>query len=334
MLTIGVMEECQVASVETAPSFSRWRRPAALAGVVLALTLGGCAGRGSVASAPPPPSATRPAVPATEPVAASRESTANAPAGAPRDTHENLHAVLWMQQSAEYRAAAIGAYARAQLLLDRALEQPQHTAALEQAGQPLPMPTAVVLDVDETVLDNSPFQAEQVRRRAGRFNPSLWTQWVTQASAAPIPGVAEFLAHARERGVKTVFVTNRDALTEKTATIENLRRHGFDATAENVLCAGERGWTRDKRVRRDYVAKQYRILLLVGDDLGDFVTVQGLDVAQRASLIDKYATFWKDRWVVVPNPAYGSWEAAAAAGAGESDDAVLEHKRGLLRGVP
>lgn len=328
------MEECQMVSVYTASWSSRGRRRAALASIVWVLTVHGCAGRGGVASAPPPPNAANPAARAVDPAGASRESSANPPAGAPRDTHENLHAVLWMQQSAEYRAAAIGAYARAQLLLDRALEQPQHTAALEQAGQPLPMPTAVVLDVDETVLDNSPYQAEQVRRRAASFNPSLWTQWVTKANAAPIPGVADFLAHARDRGVKAVFVTNRDSLTEKTATIENLRRHGFDATAENVLCAGERGWTRDKRVRRDYVAKQYRILLLVGDDLGDFVTVQGLDTSQRAALIDRYAAFWRDRWVIIPNPAYGSWEAAVAAGSGEGDEAVLEHKRGLLKGIP
>lgn len=284
-----------------------------------------CASRTGAATQP----ATTPAVPA----AAAAPAAGSVATTTPRDTHENLNAVLWMQTSAEYRAATIGAYARASALLDTALDQPDHTAALEQQDQPLPDAAAVVLDVDETVLDNSPYQGEQVRRRAAAFDADLWTRWVSSSRAEPIPGVVDFLAHARERGVKAVFITNRDALTEKAATIENLRRLGFEATAENVLCAGERGWTRDKRVRRDFVAKQYRILLLVGDDLGDFVSVQGLSLPQRAALLDRYKGYWEDRWVVIPNPAYGSWESAVTSGA-SGDDAVLERKRATTKGLP
>ncbi len=288
-----------------------------------------CAGRNSGAVAATPP---RPAPGA--PVAGAPAVVGQGTPFPARDAHENLNAVLWMQSAVEYRAAALGAYARAQSLLDRALDRLDQTAALEQLGQPLPTPTAVILDVDETVLDNSPYQGEQVRRRATRFDQALWTRWVTAARADPIPGVVEFLTHARERGVKAVFVTNRDAATEKAATIENLRRFGLDANAENVLCSGERGWTRDKRVRRDFVAKQYRILLLIGDDLGDFVPVQGLSIEQRAKLLDEHKSYWQDRWVVVPNPAYGSWEAAVTAGAAEGDAAVLEQKRTLVKGLP
>jgi acid phosphatase len=290
---------------------------------------GACAGRSSGAVAAPPH---QPA-----PVAPAASAAPVAGLGTPfpaRDTHENLNAVLWMQSAVEYRAAALGAYARAQSLLDRALDRVDQTAALEQLGEPLPAPTAVILDVDETVLDNSPYQGEQVRQRATRFDQALWTRWVTAARADPIPGVVEFLTHARERGVKAVFVTNRDATTEKAATIENLRRLGLDANAENVLCSGERGWTRDKRVRRDFVAKQYRILLLIGDDLGDFVPVQGLSLDQRAKLLDEHKSYWQDRWVVVPNPAYGSWEVAIAAGAAEGDAGVLERKRAVVKGLP
>lgn len=303
----------------------RWVIAAVLVASVASVA---CGGRGAGATVAPHPQG--PA--AVPPQAATPGQPVAARAAAARDTHENLNAVLWMQSSAEYRAAAIGTYARARMLLDLALDRADHTAALEQRGQPLPAPTAVILDVDETVLDNSPYQGEQVRRHATRFDGALWTQWVTAARAEPIPGVVEFLAHARDRGVKAVFVTNRDALTEKAATIENLRRLGLDANAENVLCAGERGWSRDKRVRRDFVAKQYRILLLIGDDLGDFVSVQGLSLEQRARLVDDHEQFWQDRWIVVPNPAYGSWEAAMATG--EDDEAVLQRKRALVKGLP
>lgn len=305
-----------------------WRRRARRAwpaGVLLlAVSMSaGCAARGTgAASATPPP-----------PLPAQESHAGGAPVPA-RNTHENLNAVLWMQSAVEYRAAALGAYARAQSLLDRALDSANHTAALEQLGEPLPAPTAVILDVDETVLDNSPYQGEQVRRNATRFDQALWTRWVSAARADPIPGAVAFLTHARDRGVKAVFVTNRDAATEKAATIENLRRLGLDANAENVLCAGERGWTRDKRVRRDAVAKQYRILLLIGDDLGDFVPVQGLSLDQRAKLLDDHQSYWQDRWVVVPNPAYGSWEAAVTTGAAEGDAGILERKRAVLKGLP
>ena len=194
------------------------------------------------------------------------------PAGR-RDTHENLHAVLWMQTSAEYQAITRGLYHLAAAALDRALEDPRWTAIPEQAGRPdlAALAPAVILDVDETVLDNSPEEGQRVLDRA-RYMPDLFAKWVTRAEAEAIPGADDFIRYALRRGVQVYLVTNR-AASLKASTVENLARLQVPLGPEFVLCRGERGWEGDKSSRRQFVAADHRVLLMVGDDLGDFVSI-------------------------------------------------------------
>jgi 5'-nucleotidase (lipoprotein e(P4) family) len=237
-----------------------------------------------------------------------------------RDTHENLHAVLWMQTSAEYQAITRGLYRLAAAQLDRALEDPRWTAIPEQAGRPdLPaLAPAVILDVDETILDNSPEEGQRVLDRA-HYMPDLFAKWVTRAEAQPIPGADDFMRYALRRGVQVYLVTNRMA-SLKASTVENLVKLQVPLGPEFVLCRGERGWEGDKSSRRQFVAADHRVLLMVGDDLGDFVSISGalpaggtepprlLPRAERRALIDRFSGYWEDRWIVLPNPAYDSWE--------------------------
>jgi len=237
-----------------------------------------------------------------------------------RDTHENLHAVLWMQASAEYQAITRGLYHLAAVQLDRALEDPRWTAIPEQAGRPdlQALAPAVILDVDETVLDNSPEEGQRVLDRA-RYMPDLFAKWVTRAEAQAIPGADDFMRYALRRGVQVYLVTNRMA-SLKASTVENLVKLQVPLGPEFVLCRGERGWEGDKSSRRQFVAADHRVLLMVGDDLGDFVSISGavpagstepprmLPRAERRALIDRFSGYWEDRWIVLPNPAYGSWE--------------------------
>src|SRR5262245_19274028 len=125
-----------------------------------------------------------------------------------RKTHENLNAVLWMQTAVEYQGGALQAYAAARTALDRALADRQWTAAVEQTGDFSSLPPAVVLDLDETVLDNSAFQARQVAN-ATSYNDEAWAAWCQERKAGAIPGAVEFLKYARSRGVIPFFVTNR-----------------------------------------------------------------------------------------------------------------------------
>ena len=201
-------------------------------------------------------------------------------------------------------------------MLDRALKDKSWTAALEQAGNYRKLPPAAVVDIDETVLDNAPYQASQVVAGVG-FIPAQWTEWVMQAAAAPIPGAVEFCKYAASRGVQVFYVTNRDTGHEE-STRRNLAAHGFPlATAvDTVLVRGEKAeWaSSDKGIRRKEVASRYRILLLVGDDLGDFLSGVRASLARRRELSAPYTSFWGSKWIIIPNPGYGSWEEALLVG--------------------
>ena len=182
------------------------------------------------------------------------------------------------------------------------------TAALEQTADYQLLPTAVIVDVDETVLDNSPFQARLVKQ-GKEFSPALWEEWVLEARARAIPGAKEFVEFLKEQGVELFYVTNREL---KAPTLKNIRSDlDPDAAADHVLCKYEKpGWGSDKTPRRALIAKTHRILLLVGDDYNDFVFLGKLGATERTQLAEKYENYWGTRWVIMSNPLYGNWERA------------------------
>lgn len=232
------------------------------------------------------------------------------PASTPSE-HPTLFSTLWVQTAAEYRATAWQAFAAARESLERALADSSWTAAVEQEGRDFAaLPPAIILDVDETVLDNSPFQA-RVILAGGAFDPGAWARWVEEAAAPPVPGAREFLRLADSLGVAIFYVTNRDAELEA-ATRRNIQAAGMplDPALDDVLARGEReGWTSDKSSRREEIAAHHRIVLLVGDDFNDFVAAR-LPRAVRDRLVERYRDRWGERWIVLPNPNYGSWEGA------------------------
>jgi len=224
-----------------------------------------------------------------------------------------LNSTLWVQSSAEYYAAARQAYRLAELMLQQALESPDWTAALEQeaAGGFESLPPAVILDVDETVLDNSPSQARQILDDKP-FNRADWHAWVREEKAEPVPGALEFTQRAARLGVKVFYVTNRRREVED-ATRRNLQAWGFplDPSIDTVYTQNERPeWGGDKGTRRSAVAAEYRILLLVGDNFGDFASGDRVSVAERAEMAHGFGSRWGRQWIVLPNPEYGSWDGA------------------------
>ncbi len=246
-------------------------------------------------------------------------TTPSPPAGAVVPTTcsgADLDGTAWLQTAVEAEGLARQAYAVAARMLEAALADPGWTAALEQQGEFSRLPPAVILDVDETVLDNSPFEARALRR-GEPFETVRWKEWVARAEARPLPGALEFCRAAAARGVAVIFVTNREADLED-ATRENLRRAGFplDTVADPLLTKGERPeWSSDKGTRRAHVAATHRVLLLVGDDLGDFVSGARSALPQRWGLAQAHRDAWGTRWIVLPNPVYGSWEWALTGGA-------------------
>ncbi len=223
---------------------------------------------------------------------------------------EGLNATAWVQTAAEWKIAARQSYFLATRQLDAALKDPKWSAVAEQRSSPK-LPPAVILDLDETVLDNSAYQARLVRDDAP-FTPQSWGNWVAQSSAPAIPGAQKFLHFANKKGVKIFYITNRTK-GEEAATRENLKRLGLPVQGPNdhVLTLGERPeWTTDKITRRRFVAKNHRVLLLVGDDLNDFITAKPRSLQERLDLLEKYSASWGQKWILLSNPLYGSWEGA------------------------
>lgn len=263
------------------------------------------------------------------PLAAQAPAANTAPAA-----HDQTLAVVWMQRAAEYQAACLQAYRTATAALPRAIEDLTWSACLEQGEREraASLPPAVVLDVDETVLDNSAFAARCIRAGSG-FEPKEWATWVHEQQAGAIPGALAYVHAAQQLGARVIYVTNRRSdsdvagatSTEESDTRANLRKLGFPIVENEgddvVLTAGEVG---DKAARRAKLCERFRIVQLVGDNLGDFApgteprkaaaTPHGaaIECAQvesdRARLVEAFASWWGERWILIPNPCYGGFE--------------------------
>lgn len=225
-----------------------------------------------------------------------------------------LNATLWMQQSVEYRVACEQAYALARLRIDDAISKPRFSAATEQPIIRELLPTAVILDVDETVLDNSPYQVRRILERE-EYSTETWNDWVREEAAGMVPGAAGFIHYAQSRGVTVFFVTNRN-VEVKDATVKNLRDQlGIPISDDQVLCRGEQpDWGSDKSSRRRHVAETHRVLLLIGDDYNDFVFVNAESKDARNALGANHQERWGNSWILIPNASYGGWERAAFDG--------------------
>lgn len=241
-----------------------------------------------------------------------------------RDTHELLNSLLWVQTSAEYQALSSTTYRQAGEALDRALLDRNWSAIPEHTGDVANLPPAVILDLDETVLDNSAFEGRLVTRRI-TFSPSAWDDWVREANARAVPGALDFIAQAHSKGVAILFITNRHAGQESSTRL-NLEKLGVPLAKDfdTVLSEGEPpfNWPADKSSRRRYLADRFRILLLIGDDLGDFIPGARDTPEQRIRLAREHSERWSTTWFLLPNPMYGSWERALVSPSLSDDDRV------------
>ncbi len=213
-------------------------------------------------------------------------------------------AVLYMQKAAEYRALAYQAFNLARLRLDSDLDK-KNAKKLPKAERK--MPRAIVVDIDETVLDNSPAQAYGISNGAP-FNLKNWYAWGDMRKAKAIPGSVEFLNYAVSKGVKIFYVSNRDEV-QKQATMDNLTSVGFgDVSTDNVLL---RATESSKDDRRAIARSKHRVVMLVGDNLDDFTSAfERKSVADRFAETDRVKEEWGRKFIVLPNAMYGTWENA------------------------
>jgi len=242
----------------------------------------------------------------------------SAQAAPPVVAREGLYATAWMQRAVEFRGNALQTYRAATARLPQVKTDGQ-TASVEQqrVGGFKSKKPAVVLDIDETVLDNSPAQAALIAQGQSFGDGSAFERWVQAAQAQALPGAKAFITEARARGFRVVFISNRNcakdtafdangralSCPQKPATLKNLSQAlGYTVAEADLMLRGEvQGRDdSDKVARRLELAKKNRIALLLGDDLNDFIRRAEYDP-------EAHATQWGDRWFALPNAMYGSW---------------------------
>lgn len=202
---------------------------------------------------------------------------------------------LWIQNGAEVRALAYQAFNTGKLYLNKVLRKRMYKKK-----------PAVVVDIDETLLDNSPYQAKNILE-SRLYKSSDWKVWIDLAQAKAIPGSVEFLNYAHKRGVKVIYVSNRK-IRGLDATYKNLLDLGFPVKRQDIYL---RTTTSNKEERRQKILKKYTIVQFVGDALTDFSEAfHKKGTNDRNILVDKMRSKFGTKYIVLPNPMYGDWEQA------------------------
>jgi len=264
------------------------------------------------------------------PLAACATAPQTTPQSQPcRFSDATINATLWMQTSAEYKAITREIYETADRNLDRAIADKSWTAATEQTTVDPAMPPAVILDLDETVLDTSGHQTQLIRGNL-EYSEEHWHNWAMHDASNVIEAARDFLLDAQKKGVAIFYVTNRKN-TEEEPLRASLTRLGVPLTSDNVLTRGAREeWkSSDKTPRRAFVASKYRVIMLFGDDLNDFAPANGKSFAERDAIVAAHANDWGVKWYAIPNPVYGSWENTVTSGTKGCDE--LQKKIDTLR---
>lgn len=211
-----------------------------------------------------------------------------------------LFTSAWIQRSAEYKALCFQAYNIAKLRLDEELSNKDNTR-----------PIAIITDIDETILNNTPNAVHQALKGED-YTDKSWNEWCDMAKADTIAGALSFFNYAHSNGVEIFYISNRNE-KNRVGTVKNLRKFGFpNVDNDHILLRSKSG---DKTNRRSTIEKFYSIVLYIGDNLGDFLHKYDTsdEKARNNAVVSDRAEFGK-KFIVLPNPNYGSWEKAMNSG--------------------
>jgi 5'-nucleotidase (lipoprotein e(P4) family) len=205
-----------------------------------------------------------------------------------------LFTALYQQKAAEYRALCLQAYNIARLRLDQ--YQPETNK-----------PKAIVTDIDETILDNSPYAVHQ-GLQGKDYEPATWYEWTDKAAADTVPGGASFLKYAATKGIEIFYVTNREE-RERATTLKNLQLYNFPNADDAHFFPKQN--TSSKETRRQTIASTHEIVMLLGDNLADFSNLfDKKPFDERLQNTNISIKDFGNRFIVLPNPVYGDWEGA------------------------
>lgn len=230
--------------------------------------------------------------PATAPVVA--------PSPAPSSTSAGLvtlpASVRWTQGSAEHRALFEQVYAGATRALDSLV-------SVRSGGD-----WAVILDADETIIDNSEYQRRRAVLDSG-FTAVSWSAWVAERAATALPGADQFLRHVRARGGRVIIITNR---TEAECSDTRANLEALQLVTDLLLCRADSPQGSDKNARFAAVERgntatgfpPVEVLLWLGDNIQDFPALS--QTAREAA--PEVLSLFGHRYFILPNPMYGSWD--------------------------
>ena len=232
-------------------------------------------------------------------------------------SRENTMGTLWYQNAAEVDALYQQGYNVATNKLKELLKQPTNK------------PYSIVLDIDETVLSNIPFQVKMIKDGTA-FNPKLWDEWVQKAEAKPVAGAKEFLQFADKNKVQIYYISDRtDAQVD--ATIKNLEAQGLPVQGRDHLMFKKEG-DKSKEGRRQEVLKHTNLVMLFGDNLVDFAEFSTKSEADRDKMFEQLKAEFGDKFIIFPNPMYGSWESAVYQGEKKDGKGQSEARMNALKG--
>ncbi len=208
---------------------------------------------------------------------------------------KQITAVAWYQTSAENKALYYQIYKLAKSALKENVEKNKKSE----------LPLAIITDLDETVVNNSPYNARMAKRNTN-YDRESWNEWIISEKAEALPGAVDFFNYAKSLGVEIFYLSNRKESTLK-ATMENMKRLGFPSVEEkNYYLKTD---SSHKQARRDSILKSYNVIMYLGDNMADF----SADFNDRdtvdfgASTVEKYKDEIGSKFIVFPNPMYGEW---------------------------
>jgi 5'-nucleotidase (lipoprotein e(P4) family) len=204
-----------------------------------------------------------------------------------------IFATAWQQRSAEYKALCYQAFNMARFRIEQFNRERS------------PKPKAIMTDIDETILNNSPYEAHQLLQGKD-YDDTSWVDWTSMGVADTLPGALHFLQYASASGIEIFYVTNRGE-NEREGTLKNLKRFNFpNADNEHLLLKGK---SSSKEDRKKMIAETHTIVMLMGDNMNDFSFLfEKKYPDDRAKVADDFAAEFGNRFIVLPNPVYGDWE--------------------------
>jgi 5'-nucleotidase (lipoprotein e(P4) family) len=209
--------------------------------------------------------------------------------------------VVWYQKSAEMKALYYQGFNFAKVSIENKFKNVGPSTK-----------SAIVLDIDETVLDNSPYEAMMINKGIP-YSTKTWKEWTKLAKAKPTPGVVDFLNYVKSKGIQAFYVSNRD-MDERDATIKNMLAENIPFADTTHLLLRVNG-NSNKTDRYKSVEKNYKILLTIGDNLRDYSEIfANRKINYGMNMADSLKTTFGEDFIILPNPMYGDWEKAVYGG--------------------